>query len=116
MRRRYRYDKQTKRVVPLEQWLAKYGSPKVQAHQVFASHFEPYKPVTGDKQGEWITTRREHQEFLRRNDLIEVGNEHDYMTRHGGMSSDNPNLVDDRRYEEQICQDLVKNLERLRSR
>ena len=33
----------------------------------------PYKAVAGDQR--WITSRKHHREFLRSNNLIEVGNE-----------------------------------------
>ena|SRR5271165_568315 len=33
----------------------------------------PYMAVAGDRAGSYITSRREHREFLRRNRLIEVG-------------------------------------------
>lgn len=33
----------------------------------------PYKAVAGDRAGKWISSRREHREFLKRNRLIEVG-------------------------------------------
>ena len=115
MRKRFRYDKETKQVIPLDEWLAKYGEPVEKAHHVIGA-FEPYKPVTGDMQGKWIHSRRQHREFLRRNNLIEVGNEKAYMTRYGGMSPDNPNLMSEEKHEERICRSLVKNLERLRSR
>jgi len=36
---------------------------------------EPYRAVTGDRMGQFITSRREHREFLKRNRLVEVGNE-----------------------------------------
>ena len=77
---------------------------------------EPYRAITGDMEGKWITSRSKHRSFLRRNNLVEVGNEKDYMTRNGGMTPDNPNLMSDRKREEQICQSLVKNLERLQRR
>lgn len=35
----------------------------------------PYQAVAGDSAGKWISSRREHQEFLKRNNLIEVGTE-----------------------------------------
>jgi hypothetical protein len=35
----------------------------------------PYKAVAGDRAGQWITSRRKHKEFLKRNKLIEIGNE-----------------------------------------
>lgn len=34
---------------------------------------KPYKAVAGDQR--WITSRAQHREFLRENDLVEVGNE-----------------------------------------
>jgi putative FmdB family regulatory protein len=34
---------------------------------------KPYKAVAGDQP--WITSRAQHREFLRSNNLIEVGNE-----------------------------------------
>lgn len=76
----------------------------------------PYQAVTGDMEGRWITSRSEHRAFLQRNQLVEVGNEKDYFTRHGGMSPDNPNLLPERKHEERICQSLTKNLERLKRR
>ena len=33
----------------------------------------PYKAVTGDRAGQYITSRKEHREFLKRNRLVEVG-------------------------------------------
>lgn len=75
---------------------------------------EPYKAVTGDMAGKWITSRKQHRDFLKRNDLVEVGNEKAYFTRHGGMAPDNPNLVNDRKHEERICQSLIQNLQKLR--
>jgi putative FmdB family regulatory protein len=35
----------------------------------------PYKALTGDKMGQWITSRKAHREFLKRNRLVEVGND-----------------------------------------
>ena len=115
MRKRFRYDRETKQVIPLDEWLQKYGEPVEESHHI-VGEFQAYQPVTGDMQGKWITSRRQHREFLKRNNLVEVGNEKSYMTRHGGMTADNPNLVSDEKREEQICRSLVKNLERLRSR
>ena len=115
MRKRFRYDKETKRVIPLDEWLQKYGEPEKDSRHI-VGEFTPYQPVTGDMVGKWITSRRQHREFLKRNNLVEVGNEKSYMTRHGGMTPDNPNVVSEEKREEQICRSLVKNLERLRSR
>lgn len=115
MRRTYRYDSETKKLIPVDQWLAKYGEPSEKAHHVIPD-IEPYKAVTGDMEGKWIRSRREHKAFLKRNNLVEVGNEKAYMTRYGGMTPDNPNLMSKEKHEERICRSLVKNLERLRSR
>lgn len=115
MRRTFRYDPEVKELIPLDEWFAKYGDPSEKAHHIIGD-FKPYKPVTGDMEGQWITTRGQHREFLKRNNLVEVGNEKAYMTRYGGMTADNPNLMSDAKREEQICRSLVKNLERLRSR
>lgn len=35
----------------------------------------PYMAVSGDRAGKWITSRKEHREFLKRNRFVEVGNE-----------------------------------------
>jgi putative FmdB family regulatory protein len=35
----------------------------------------PYKAVAGDAAGQYITSRRAHKEYLRRNALVEVGTE-----------------------------------------
>lgn len=114
MRSSYRYDRETKKLIPTAEWVAKYeGGSKV--HHVIGD-IEPYRAVTGDMEGKWITSRSQHREFLRRNNLIEVGNEKAYFTRNRGMSPDNPNLMSEAKHEERICRSLVKNLERLRSR
>lgn len=73
---------------------------------------KPYRAVTGDMQGKWISSRSQHREFLKRNDLVEVGNEKSFMTRHNGKSPDNPNLMSERKHEELICQSLLKQLKR----
>jgi len=50
-----------------------------QVQQLGASYvtpdLAPYKAVAGDLAGEWISSRKEHREFLKRNRFIEVGNE-----------------------------------------
>lgn len=40
-----------------------------------APDIQPYRAMAGDKAGQFITSRREHREYLRRNRLVEVGNE-----------------------------------------
>lgn len=114
MRRTYRYDAETKSLVPLHVWLRKYGSAKKTHHVI--PDIEPYVAIAGDRAGKVISSRKEHREFLRRNNFEEIGNEKDYMTRHGGMSEDNPNLVPDRQREENLWQSLKQTQENLRNR
>lgn len=115
MRQRYRYDKTLKQVVPLEEWLARNSESTNKAHHVIGD-IQPYQAITGDMEGKWITSRSQHRAFLQRNKLVEVGNEKEYMTRNGGMTSDNPNLMSERKHEERICQSIMKNLEQLKRR
>jgi hypothetical protein len=115
VRRTYRYDREAKALIPLDEWLAKYGERTNRAHYV-QPDLEPYMAVSGDMAGKMIQSRREHRAFLRRNNFQEVGNEKAYMMRNNGMSDTNPNLISEQRREEQICRSLSKNLERLRSR
>ena len=51
---------------------------------------EPYKVVAGDRAGQYITSRSEHREYLKRNDFIEVGNEKDYFFKNQGKTEYNP--------------------------
>lgn len=101
-------------MIPVEQWYAKYGSSTSTLINGVLPEFQPYKPVTGDMEGQWITSRRQHKEFLRRNNLVEVGNEKGYMTRHGGMAPNNPNLMSERQYEDKLCRTIAETLEQLR--
>lgn len=112
---RYRVDKETHKVIPLSEWMGKYGKRSNRSHLVI-DDINPYIAVTGDMEGKVITGRKAHRDFLHRNKLVEVGDEHSYMTRNGGMTDDNPNLISDSKHEENICQSLVKNLEILKSR
>lgn len=114
MRKTYRYDPETKGLVPLNDWLRKYGTHS-RAHHVIPD-IEPYVAVAGDMAGKVIRSRKEHREFLRRNNFEEIGNERDYMTRNNGMSDDNPYLVPDRIKEERIWQMMKKTEEQLRNR
>lgn len=114
MRKTYRYDPETKDLIPLERWLAKYGSG-AKSHHVIPD-IDPYVAIAGDMAGKVIRSRKEHREFLRRNNFEEIGNEKDYMTRNGGMSDDNPNLVSDKRSTERIWQMMKQSQEQLRNR
>lgn len=114
MRKTYRYDAETKSLIPLQQWFKKYGAPQTPQHII--PDIEPYVAVAGDMAGKVIRSRKEHREFLKRNNFQEIGNERDYMTRNGGMSDDNPNLVPDRIREERLWQTLKQSEEMLRNR
>lgn len=115
MRKRFRYDKESKTLIPIEEWLAKHGERTTRAHYV-QPDLEPYMAVSGDMAGKVIRSRREHRAFLRRNNFEEVGNEKAYMMRNNGMTDDNPNLMPEHKHEEQICRSLSKTLDRLRNR
>lgn len=54
------------------------------------SDLEPYKAVGGDMAGKMITGRRQHREFLQRNNVTEVGTEKKHFFKHDGKSEDNP--------------------------
>lgn len=113
MRRTYRYDREVKELIPIDEWLAKYGERSVKAHYV-QPDIEPYMAVSGDRAGKMIRSRREHREFLKRNQFEEVGNEKAYMMKNRGMSDDNPNTVSDAKREDEICRSLSQTLQRLR--
>lgn len=58
------------------------GAPECHGHMklviqpaMVTPDIQPYRAMGGDKAGQFITSRREHREFLKRNRLIEVGNE-----------------------------------------
>lgn len=110
MRKRWIQHPETHKLIPADEYTfqSESNAPRV------IGDIEPYQAITGDMAGKWITSRSQHREFLRRNNLVEVGNEKEYMTRHGGMTPDNPNLISERKHEEQICRSLMKNLEQLR--
>ena len=112
---KYRVDKATHKVIPLSEWMEKYGKKSKKLYSVM-DDIPPYIAVTGDMQGKVISGRKAHMDFLHRNKLVEVGDEKSYMTRNGGMTDDNPNLKSDKQYEEEVCQSLVTNLERLKQR
>jgi putative FmdB family regulatory protein len=54
----------------------------------------PYQAVGGDMAGKYITSRKEHREFLKRNRLVEVGNEpirpikNDFRPRKGEIAAE----------------------------
>lgn len=53
-----------------------HGKMKLEIMATYVSaDIQPYKAMTGDVAGKYITSRREHREFLKRNGLVEVGNE-----------------------------------------
>lgn len=114
MRKTYRYDPETKDLIPVDRWLAKYGRPRSTQHVI--PDIEPYVAIAGDMAGKVIRSRKEHREFLKRNNFQEIGNEKDYMTRNGGMSDDNPNLISDKRREEHVWQMMKQAQEQLRNR
>lgn len=61
----------------------------------------PYIAVAGDKFGQPITSRREHRAYLKRNKLVEVGNEpirpikNDFKPRRGEVREELRKVVPD---------------------
>lgn len=53
------------------------GVPMVQqlSAAYVSADIAPYRAVAGDRAGQWITSRRAHREFLKRNRFTEIGNE-----------------------------------------
>ena len=76
----YRYNHDTGRVEPYHP-----SHPSHVGMQIIPD-IEPYKEMHS---GTIISSRREHKEFLRRNGLIEVGNERDFIMRHRGRTPEN---------------------------
>lgn len=80
---------ETKQLIPKDEYLATRHADRA---CYIIPDMQPYKAVAGDMAGKEIGGRRQHREFLRRNNFIEVGNEWSYFTRHGGKTPDNPTL------------------------
>ena len=83
-RRTYHYDRKLKKMVEGP------APRKVRRRNNFQimPDIKDYKAV-GPEQDLVISGRKQHREYLKRHDLVEVGNEHDYMTRWGGKTYDN---------------------------
>ena len=62
---------------------------KPKTHHIIPD-IQPYRVVAGDRAGEYITSRSEHREYLKRNDFIEVGNEKEYFFKNQGKTDYNP--------------------------
>jgi len=62
---------------------------KPKTHHIIPD-IQPYMAVGGDRAGEYITSRSEHREYLRRNNCIEVGNEKEYFFKNDGKDDYNP--------------------------
>ena len=73
MKKTYRYDKKLGRMVEVTQdVVAERKGPYIMGD------IEPYQAV-GPEYGKWITSRSEHRAYLRKHNLIEVGNERKYF-------------------------------------
>lgn len=73
MIRRYRYDKETGKMV--EASTVRY--PRKTGITIIPD-IKPYQAV-GPEYGTWITSRSQHRAYLRRHKLEEVGNERKYF-------------------------------------
>jgi hypothetical protein len=72
MKKTYVYDQETGRMVEVTKQALGRKGPAVWGD------IEPYQ-VVGPEYGKWITSRSKHREYLRRHNLIEVGNERKYF-------------------------------------
>ena len=75
-RGRYRFDPETNKIIPITDWLAKYGPDGSARSDMPAPYvigaMDEYRSMAT---GEMITDRRRHREHLRERGLVEVGNE-----------------------------------------
>lgn len=63
---------------------------KPRSHHIMPD-IEPYMAKGGDGGNkEWITSRSQEREYLKRNNCIQVGNEKDYFFKYNGKTPDNP--------------------------
>lgn len=70
---RYRYDPDTKEMVEIT------NTPgRSRSGPFIWKDLKPYQ-VVGPEYGKWITSRSQHREYLRKHNLIEVGNERRYF-------------------------------------
>lgn len=82
-RGRFRYDPETQKVIPIEDWRAKYGygeRPK-QSDLPAPMIIGPLKEYRSMITGEMITDRAQHREHLKQHNKIEVGNEYGPLER-----------------------------------
>ena len=78
---------ETNKLIPKDEY-----SRREEAAFYVIEDIKPYVAVAGDMAGKEVRGRKQHREFLRRNNLVEVGNEKKYFTRNGGKSEYNPTL------------------------
>ena len=73
MRKTYRYDKKLGRMTEVKRGVAvERKGPHI------IGDIEPYQ-AAGPEYGKWITSRSQHREYLRKHNLMEVGNERKYF-------------------------------------
>lgn len=73
MIRKYRYDQKLGRVVEVTQEV----TPERKSPHIMGD-IKPYQ-VVGPEFGKMITSRSQHREYLRKHNLLEVGNEKAYF-------------------------------------
>ena len=71
-RKTYRYDQELGKMVETTREQGASKAPAVWGD------IKPYQ-VVGPEYGKWITSRSKHREYLRKHNLIEVGNEKKYL-------------------------------------
>lgn len=77
MKKTYVYSKETGTMVEKTIGCAERKGPYI------LGDLQPYQ-VAGPEYGTWITSRSQHREYLRRHNLIEVGNEKKYFLPDSG--------------------------------
>lgn len=77
MKKTYVYDRKTGRMVEKTSMYAQRKGPYV------IGDIQPYQ-AAGPEYGKWITSRSQHREYLRRHNLLEVGNEKKYLMPDSG--------------------------------
>lgn len=92
MRKTWIWDPHVRKMVP------KGTETRPEGGVLIMGDIEPYKAICGDVAGQWITSRSQHREFVKRNGFIEVGNEYRPFFEYGGKSADHPHARANRDY------------------
>ena len=100
MRKSYVQCPKTLKLIPKDKYFAK----PPQTHMVMPDIAE-YRNIID---GEVISSRSQHREFLRKHDLVEVGNEKESFSKYQGKTRENHEALSNRKYREQLRRDLSR--------